>query len=123
MFSNVVKIMLYVNDVAKASDFWQSIGFIELERQEVDGTLVVELALKESGEVQLVLYDLNFIQAHSPEVMGSNPSLMFASDDTMALYKKMKAQKVELGELMLLGEDYVFNFADNEGNYFAVQGK
>ena len=58
MFSNQVKIMLYVNNVEESSQFWQTFGFVEKEREEVDGTLVVEIAPSESAETIIVLYDL-----------------------------------------------------------------
>lgn len=58
MFSNQVKIMLYVNNVEESSQFWQTFGFVEKEREEVDGTLVVEIAPSESAEAIIVLYDL-----------------------------------------------------------------
>ncbi len=57
MFSNQVKIMLYVNNVEESSQFWQTFGFVEKEREEVDGTLVVEIAPSESAEAIIVLYD------------------------------------------------------------------
>lgn len=99
------------------------VGFKELDRQEMDGTLVVEIAQSEKATTSLVLYDRKFIEQHSPEVAGSSPSLMFYSDDIFDLYKKMQAQGTVLGELVQLGEEYVFNFADPDGNYFAVTGK
>ena len=114
MFTNEMKIMLYV---------WTAVGFKELDRQEMDGTLVVEIAQSEKATTSLVLYDREFIEQHSPEVAGSSPSLMFYSDDIFDLYKKMQAQGTVLGELVQLGEEYVFNFADPDGNYFAVTGK
>ena len=51
---------------------------------------MVEIAPSESAEAIIVLYDLAFIQKHSPEVAGNTPSLMFASDDIIGLYKKCK---------------------------------
>ena len=56
MFSNQVKIMLYVNNVEESSQFWQTFGFVEKEREEVDGTLVVEIAPSESAERRLLFY-------------------------------------------------------------------
>lgn len=50
-------------------------------------------------------------------------SLMFYSADIFGLYKKMQQLEVTLGDLVHLGEEYVFNFADPDGNYFAVTGK
>ncbi|MBO0475209.1 glyoxalase [Enterococcus sp. DIV0840] len=123
MFTNQIKIMLYVTNVEESSKFWQKIGFVEKERDAVDGTLVVEIAPSESAETMIVLYDLEFIQQHSPEVAGNTPSLMFFADDVIELYKKMKDADVRVGELVQLPTGLVFNFADNDENYFAVSGK
>ncbi|MBO0422504.1 glyoxalase [Enterococcus plantarum] len=123
MFTNQIKIMLYVTNVEESSQFWQKIGFVEKEREAVDGTLVVEIAPSETAETMIVLYDLAFIQQHSPEVAGNTPSLMFFADDVINLYKKMKDAGVRVGELVQLPTGLVFNFADNDENYFAVSGQ
>ncbi|MGX7244704.1 VOC family protein [Enterococcus quebecensis] len=123
MFTNQIKIMLYVTNVEESSKFWQKIGFVEKERDEVDGTLVVEIAPSEDADTSIVLYDLEFIQQHSPEVAGNTPSLMFFADDVMKLYKNMKDAGVRVGELVQLPTGLVFNFADNDENYFAVSGQ
>lgn len=123
MFTNQIKIMLYVTNVEKSSQFWQKIGFVEKERDAVDGTLVVEIAPSETAETMIVLYDLAFIQKHSPEVAGNTPSLMFFAEDVVDLYKKMKDADVRVGELVQLPTGLVFNFADNDENYFAVSGQ
>jgi lactoylglutathione lyase len=123
MFTNEMKIMLYVDGVEKNVAFWRAIGFKEIDRQEMDGTLIVEIAQSEAATASLVLYDREFIEQHSPEVAGSSPSLMFYSENVFELYKKMQEQGTTLGDLVQLGEEYVFNFADPDGNYFAVTGK
>ena len=124
MFTNQIKIMLYVSDVNASSDFWQSIGFVEMERDFVDGTTVIEIAPGENAETRIVLYDLAFIQQHSPEVAGNTPSLMFQSSDVEGLYREMQEANVILGDLVQLpGGELVFNFADNDDNYFAVSGQ
>lgn len=123
MFTNQIKIMLYVSNVEESSQFWQKIGFVEKERDAVDGTLVVEIAPSESADTRIVLYDLEFIQQHSPEVAGNTPSLMFFADDVVELYKKMKDAGVRVGEIVQLPTGLVFNFADNDENYFAVSGQ
>lgn len=123
MFTNQLKIMLYVTDVNASSDFWQKIGFVELERDSLDGTVVVEIAPSEQAETRIVLYDLAFIQKHSPEVAGNTPSLMFQSDDIMKLYQTMKEAGVKVGDMVQLPTGLVFNFADNDENYFAVSGE
>lgn len=123
MFNNKIKIMLYVSDVEESSQFWQRIGFVEREREAMDGTLVVEITPNENAQVSIVLYELAFIQQHSPEVAGNTPSLMFHSDDIMALYKTMKEANVQIGELVQLPSGLVFNFVDNDNNYFVVSGE
>ncbi|MGM0124108.1 hypothetical protein IGI37_001482 [Enterococcus sp. AZ194] len=123
MFTNQIKIMLYVDDVEGSAEFWKSLGFYEFERQEMEGTLIVEIGLSESAESRFVLYDRKFIETHSPEVALNSPSIMFASDDIVALYKRLQEQGVVMGDLVKLGEEMVFNFSDNDGNYFAVSGK
>ncbi|EPH96845.1 MULTISPECIES: VOC family protein [unclassified Enterococcus] len=123
MFTNEVKIMLYVDDVEANSNFWQSIGFTELERVEMEGTLIIEIGASENAQAKLVLYDREFIEQHSPEVASNSPSLMFHSEAIFDLYKTMKENNVTVGEMVQLGEEYVFNFSDPDGNYFAVTGK
>ncbi|HAP4945081.1 TPA: VOC family protein, partial [Enterococcus faecalis ADL-337] len=49
--------------------------------------------------------------------------LMFASDDIIGLYKKMQEAGVTVGEMVQLPTGLVFNFADNDDNYFAVMGQ
>ena len=122
MFANKIQLMLYVDDVLKAKEFWLALDFVVIEEQSMDGTLVVELALAKGSPIHFVLYDRKFIEAHSPEVATNSPSLMFCSDQMIELYKKVKEQGVAIGELILLEDQYVFNFSDPDGNYFAVSG-
>ena len=107
--------MLYVDDVEKNATFWRAVGFAEKDRQEMDGTLIIEVGVEDS--------QTSFVESHSPGTATSAPSLMFYSKDIFGLYKKMQTQSVTLGDMVQLGEEYVFNFADPDGNYFAVTGK
>ncbi len=94
----------------------------EKDRQEMDGTLIIEVGVEDS-QTSFLLYDRAFVESHSPGTATSAPSLMFYSKDIFGLYKKMQTQSVTLGDMVQLGEEYVFNFADPDGNYFAVTGK
>ncbi|RGW13821.1 VOC family protein [Enterococcus asini] len=122
MFTDETQVMLYVADVAAAGAFWESLGFVILEESEADGTLVLEIAPSTESNLHLVLYDLNYVQSHSPEVNIAAPSILFTATDVLDLYQRMKVLNVTLGEMVQLGEQLIFNFADPEGNYFAVSG-
>lgn len=123
MFANQMQIMLYVEDVPKSVAFWQSLGFEVIDEQTADGTSVVELAPSSESDARFVLYDKGFIEAHSPEVVLNSPSIMFFSEDITTLYKQLLDTNVEVGDLIQMEERMVFNFADPDGNYFAVSGK
>ena len=122
MFTDETQVMLYVADVAAAGAFWESLGFVILEESEADGTLVLEIAPSTESNLHLVLYDLNYVQSHSPEVNIAAPSILFTAADVLDLYQRMQVLNVTLGEMVQLGEQLIFNFADPEGNYFAVSG-
>lgn len=120
MFSNILQLMLYVSDVETASRFWQSLGFLEVSRQDMEGTTIVELALNETSGVHFVLYDREFFMEHSPGVVTSTPSIMFTTEDIDTLYQNVLSTEVEVGDLIQLENQLVFNFSDPDGNYFAV---
>lgn len=121
--NNDVEVMLYVKDVAKEVEFWQTLGFVERSRQDMgDNTMMVQVAPSEEATFALNLFDIEFIKVHSPEVANNVPSIMFYSDDIEGLYAKAQAAGIETGELVQLGWQKVFNFANPDGLYFAVSG-
>ncbi|OJG35168.1 hypothetical protein RV00_GL002999 [Enterococcus devriesei] len=123
LFNEQVKVILYADDVKKASTFWQSLGFIEISFEELDGSQVAEVAMSETSTTHLVIYDRAFIQKNDDEATEPSPALIFGSDDMISLYKKLQTVDVQLGDLTQIGEEYIFNFVDADGNYFVVSGK
>ncbi|MCH4168638.1 MAG: VOC family protein [Streptococcaceae bacterium] len=121
MFSNSLSIMLYVKNVAESVAFWRELGFYIQSETVVDGTLTAEIKPSEFAELTLVLYDLDFIMANSPEVAGNTPSILFQTPDITALYQKIVPLGLPTGEVIQLPDGgCVFNFSDPDGNYFAV---
>ncbi|MCZ2259516.1 glyoxalase [Sporosarcina sp. G11-34] len=51
------------------------------------------------------------------------PSLLLFSNNLDELYKDLTKKQVTVGEIVTMPSGRVFNFADNEGNYFAVLKK
>ncbi|KAF1302751.1 VOC family protein [Enterococcus saccharolyticus] len=123
MFTTNFQVMIYVDDVPKSVAFWEALDFVVIDKQELDGTLVVEIAPSSDAQGHFVLYDREFIQRHSPEVATNSASIMFNAENIIDLYKKITALDVEVGELIQMEEQMVFNFADPDGNYYAVSGK
>lgn len=120
--NNDVEVMLYVSDVNREADFWASLGFVERDRQDMGETEMVQVAPSEDGAFALNIFDREFIKENSPEVVDNVPSIMFHSDDVEALYNKMTELNVEKGELVEMGLQKVFNFANPDGLYFGVSG-
>lgn len=120
--NNDVEVMLYVTDVDREAKFWQSVGFVERDRQDMGATEMVQMAPSEDGAFAFNIFDLRFIKENSPEVADNVPSVMLHSDDIETLYEKMQSLGIETGELVEMGLQKVFNFANPDGLYFGVSG-
>lgn len=123
MFTNQAQLVLYVDDVQAAADFWQAIGFTVLSLENMDGSLVAEIAPTVDSPLTFTLYDKNFVETHAQNINTSAPQIMFYAENIFALYQKMQSLSIQLGELIHLEDRYVFNFVDMDGNYFAVTGQ
>lgn len=117
--------MLYVNNQDEAVKFWtEKLGFIVIgEEDSGQGMRWIEVAPKNSAQTSIVLHDKQFIANMEPELNLGTPSLMFYSDDVEQLYSDLANKNVTLGEMVNLPSGKIFNFADDEGNYFAVMEK
>lgn len=123
MISKIGQVMLYVQNQDQAKEFWtEKLGFAVVAEENGEGMRWFEVAPKEGG-TSLVLHDKEAVAKMSPEINLGTPSLMFYSEDLEGLYRDLADKKVTLGELVTLPFGKVFNFADSEGNYFAVMEK
>jgi len=55
-----------------------------------------------------------------PELNLQTPSLLLFSENLDELYRDFKDKQITVGDMVTMPSGRVFNFADNEGNYFAV---
>lgn len=123
MFTDQAQFVLYVSDVKKSANFWQSLGFKILTIEEMDGSLVAEITPSNGSPLTFSLYDRQFVEEHAQQVNTNAPQIMFFANNVVQLYQKMQKNQVEVGQLMQLDERrYIFNFVDLEGNFFAVTG-
>lgn len=125
MITKIGQIMLYVDDQDKAVNFWtEKMGFaIISEENNGEGFRWIEMAPKKGSETTIILHDKEFVAKMSPEVNLDTPSLMFYSDNLDQLFNELSEKGVTVGEIVDMPTGRVFNFADDEENYFAVMEK
>ncbi|WP_353418525.1 VOC family protein [Staphylococcus delphini] len=120
MIQRLQEVMLYVQDQEKAKQFWTSNFDFQVASDEAfQGMRVITLKPTNAAQTAIVLQDKAKVEA-----MGVNtgtPSLMFGTTDIDALYDDLKSKGIQVGEKMTLPTGTVFNFADDENNYFAVR--
>lgn len=120
MIQQLGQVMIYVNDQEQAKNFWtEKMGFTVLS-DVTNGLRIITLVPDNETQTAIVLHDKKQIQQMQPELHLGTPSLMFLTKDASALYEKFQAEQVTVGELVDTPYGKVFNFADDEGNYFAV---
>lgn len=125
MINKLGQIMLYVNNQEEVLKFWtEKVGFILIsEEDNGEGLKWFEIAPTKEAETSFVLHNKELIAKMHPELNLNTPSLMFYSDDVDKLYQDFLDKNIKVGEMVNMPNGKVFNFADNEDNYFAVMEK
>lgn len=124
MISKVGQVMLYVNNQDEAVDFWsKKLGFAVAADENSQGIRWIEIVPSEGVETSIVLHDKETVEKMSPGLNLGTPSLMFFTEDAEKLHKEFTEKNITVGEIVNMPSGKVFNFADNEDNYFAVMEK
>jgi lactoylglutathione lyase len=125
MISKVGQIMLYVNSQDEAVDFWaEKVGFSVIsEENNGQGMRWIEVAPTKGADTSIILHNKEFVAKMSPGLNLGTPSLMFFSGNLDELRSDLSNKNVKVGEIVNMPSGRVFNFADNEENYFAVMEK
>ena len=125
MITKIGQIMLYVNNQDEAVQFWtEKVGFSVIsEEDNGQGMRWIEIAPTKEAETSFVLHNKGLIAEMQPELHLGTPSLMLFTDKLDELYKDLSDKNITVGEIMTMPSGRVFNFADNEGNYFAIMEK
>ncbi|WP_368505140.1 VOC family protein [Alkalihalophilus sp. As8PL] len=125
MFSKIGQIMLYVNNQDEAVKFWtEKLGFTVIsDENNGQGMRWIEIAPKKGAETTIILHNKEFVAKMSPGLNLDTPSLMFFSESLEQLHCDLTNKKITVGEIVNIPSGRVFNFADNEENYFAVMEK
>ncbi|KYG90445.1 glyoxalase [[Bacillus] sp. KCTC 13219] len=121
MIHQIGQIMLYVNDQEAAARFWtEKIGFVLVKDEENHGMRIIEIAPAKDVQTSFVLHNKAMIAQMQPELNLGTPSIMFYATDVEALYEEFKAKGITVGDLITIPAGKLFNFADDENNYFAL---
>lgn len=125
MINQIGQIMLYMNDQEQAMRFWtEKVGFIVVsEEDNGQGLRWIEIAPQQGAQTSFVLQNKQFIAQMEPELNLNAPSIMLYSDNLDRLYQDFKEKDITVGDLVSMPSGRVFNFADDENNYFAVMEK
>ncbi|MCM3440565.1 VOC family protein [Metabacillus halosaccharovorans] len=125
MINKVGQIMLYVSNQDEAVNFWtEKVGFhVVTEEDNGEGMRWIELSPTKEAETSIILHNKELIAKMEPELNLGTPSLLFFSDNLDELYNGLQNKDVTVGDIVDMPNGRVFNFSDNEGNYFAVLQK
>lgn len=125
MINMVGQIMLYVNNQDESLKFWtEKAGFSVISEQDNgQGMKWFEIAPTKDAQTSIVLHNKELVAKMSPGVNLETPSLLFFSKDLDQQYKDFSDKNITVGEIVNMPGGRVFNFADNEENYFAVVEK
>ena len=125
MFSQVGQIMLYVNNQDEAVKFWtEQLGFSVIsEEGKEQGMRWIEIAPQNGVETSIILHDKEVVAKMAPELNLGTPSLMFFTENLEQLHNDLANKNITVGNIVNMPTGKVFNFADNEENYFAVMEK
>lgn len=122
MIRDLGQVMLYVNDTDKCAKFWsEKAKFEKVKRIEAPyGGYIYEVAPKNNGATEFVLQNKEVVRKMNPEMNLGTPSILMKSDNLDETYKLFQENGINVNPIMEMGTLRVFNFSDEEGNYFAV---
>ncbi|MDT9724074.1 VOC family protein [Xylanibacillus composti] len=125
MFKQVGQIMVYVNNQEAVRDFWtEKFGFHVVDDVRSGEMRWIEMSPSENAATTIILHDRAFVAKMNPEMNLDTPSLMFFTDNLDQLHADLANKQVKVGDIVAMPTgSKVFNFADNEDNYFAVMEK
>ncbi|QEZ72724.1 VOC family protein [Listeria monocytogenes] len=122
MIEKIGQVMLYVENQAAVRDFWvEKLDFVVVSEEVVNGEIQwIEIAPTKGVETTFVLQNKKKVAEMKPEMNLGTPSILLFGNNVAELYEEYKNKGITVGDLVDLPMGRVFNFSDNEGNYFAI---
>ncbi|EOA2659529.1 TPA_asm: VOC family protein [Listeria monocytogenes] len=122
MIEKIGQVMLYVENQAAVRDFWvEKLDFVVVSEEVVNGEIQwIEIAPTKGVETTFVFQNKKKVAEMNPEMNLGTPSILLFGSNVAELYEEYKNKGITVGDLVDLPMGRVFNFSDNEGNYFAI---
>ncbi|EAF0292579.1 VOC family protein [Listeria monocytogenes] len=122
MIEKIGQVMLYVENQTAVRDFWvEKLDFVVVSEEVVNGEIQwIEIAPTKGVETTFVLQNKKKVAEMNPEMNLGTPSILLFGNNVADLYDEYKNKGITVGDLVDLPIGRVFNFSDNEGNYFAI---
>ncbi|EAG6706022.1 glyoxalase [Listeria monocytogenes] len=122
MIEKIGQVMLYVENQVAVRDFWvEKLDFVVVSEEVVNGEIQwIEIAPTKGVETTFVLQNKKKVAEMNPEMNLGTPSILLFGNNVAELYEEYKNKGITVGDLVDLPMGRVFNFSDNEGNYFAI---
>ncbi|WP_195335319.1 VOC family protein [Paraclostridium bifermentans] len=123
MINKIGKITIYVNNQEEAKEFWtKKINFIvKLEQPMGPNMKWLEVGPNKEEFTSFVIYEKQLMLNQNPEANVSHPNIILSTEDIETTYAELKANGVELGELIIMPYGKMFNFRDQDGNNYLVR--
>ncbi|EAG1403189.1 VOC family protein [Listeria monocytogenes] len=122
MIEKIGQVMLYVENQAAVRDFLvEKLDFVVVSEEVVNGEIQwIEIAPTKGVETTFVLQNKKKVAEMNPDMNLGTPSILLFGKNIAELYEEYKNKGITVGDLVDLPMGRVFNFSDNEGNYFAI---
>lgn len=123
MINKIGKITIYVNNQDEAKEFWtKKINFIfKLEQPMGPNMNWLEVGPNKEEFTSFVIYEKQLMLNQNSEANISHPNIILSTEDIETTYAELKANGVELGELIIMTYGKMFNFRDQDGNNYLVR--
>jgi len=123
MINSISKITIYVNNQEDAKKFWtEKMEFIVTAENPMGPELTwLEVAPSKTSTTSFVLYLKEAMKNQNPKANVEHPTLILSTTDIASVHKKMKANGIEVEDLLSMPYGKMFKFKDQDGNDYLLR--
>jgi len=123
MINKIGKITIYVDDQEKAREFWtKKMNFVvKLEQPMGPNMNWLEVGPSEDEFTTFILYEKKLMLSQNPKANVFHPGVMLSTSNIEITHAELKANGVEVEELMIMPYGMMFKFRDQDNNEYLVR--